>query len=176
MNKPSRPPSHAKVAVVFVWTRLQPVFGLPGEQDKLVEEVAAVNPNTVVVLNTSQPVALPWVGQGEGHSRDVVAGRRRRMVDGQPAARQSEPRGPAARHLGQEPGRLSRHRSQASRALQEDRPTRKRTYSEGVQRRLSLVRQGKHRAALRLRARPELHQLRLLGPQGGQSAPTADST
>jgi beta-glucosidase len=51
----------AKVAVVFVWTRLQPVFGLPGDQDKLVEEIAAVNPNTVVVLNTSQPVALPWV-------------------------------------------------------------------------------------------------------------------
>ncbi|HXR39508.1 MAG TPA: glycoside hydrolase family 3 C-terminal domain-containing protein, partial [Terracidiphilus sp.] len=51
----------AKVAVVFVWTRLSPVFGLPGEQNKLVEEVAAVNPNTVVVLNTSQPVALPWL-------------------------------------------------------------------------------------------------------------------
>ena len=50
----------AKIAVVFVWTRLNPVFGLPGDQDKLVEEVAAVNPNTVVVLNTSQPVALPW--------------------------------------------------------------------------------------------------------------------
>jgi beta-glucosidase len=53
----------AKVAVVFVWTRLTPVFGLPGEQNKLVEEVAAVNPNTIVVLNTSQPVALPWVNK-----------------------------------------------------------------------------------------------------------------
>ena len=52
---------HAKVAVVFLWTRLEPVFGLPGEQDKLVDDIAAVNPNTVVVLNTSQPVALPWV-------------------------------------------------------------------------------------------------------------------
>jgi beta-glucosidase len=52
---------NAKTAVVFVWTRLNPTFGLPGEQDKLVEEVAAVNPNTIVVLNTSQPVALPWV-------------------------------------------------------------------------------------------------------------------
>ena len=52
---------NAKVAVVFVWARINPVFGLPGEQNKLVEEVAAVNPNTVVVLNTSQPVALPWV-------------------------------------------------------------------------------------------------------------------
>jgi beta-glucosidase len=51
----------AKVAVVFLWTRLEPVFGLPGEQNKLVEEIAAVNPNTIVVLNTSQPVALPWI-------------------------------------------------------------------------------------------------------------------
>ena len=56
----------AKVAVVFAWTRLQPVFGLPGDQDKLIEEIAAVNPNTVVVLNTSQPVALPWVDKVKG--------------------------------------------------------------------------------------------------------------
>ena len=54
---------NAKTAVVFLWTRLEPVFGLPGEQNKLVEEIAAVNPNTVVVLNTSQPVAMPWVGK-----------------------------------------------------------------------------------------------------------------
>jgi beta-glucosidase len=52
---------NAKVAVVFLWTRLEPVFGLPGDQDKLVDDVAAVNPNTIVVLNTSQPVALPWI-------------------------------------------------------------------------------------------------------------------
>jgi beta-glucosidase len=56
----------AKVAVVFLWTRLSPVFGLPGDQDKLVEDIAAVNPNTVVVLNTSQPVALPWVDKVKG--------------------------------------------------------------------------------------------------------------
>jgi beta-glucosidase len=56
----------ATTAVVFVWTRLTPVFGLPGDQDKLVEEVAAANPNTVVVLNTSQPVALPWVDKVKG--------------------------------------------------------------------------------------------------------------
>ena len=51
----------AKTAVVFLWTRGKPYFGLPGEQDRLVEEIAAVNPNTVVVLNTSQPVAMPWL-------------------------------------------------------------------------------------------------------------------
>jgi beta-glucosidase len=53
--------SHARIAVVFVWARRTPAFALPGEQDQLVEEISAVNPNTIVVLNTSQPVALPWV-------------------------------------------------------------------------------------------------------------------
>jgi len=51
----------SKTAVVFVWTRGKPAFALPGDQDKLIEEIAAVNPNTIVVLNTSQPVALPWL-------------------------------------------------------------------------------------------------------------------
>ncbi|HUO35928.1 MAG TPA: glycoside hydrolase family 3 C-terminal domain-containing protein [Candidatus Acidoferrum sp.] len=53
----------AKTAVVFVWTRGKPDFALPGDQDQLVEQVAAVNPNTIVVLNTSQPVAMPWLGK-----------------------------------------------------------------------------------------------------------------
>ena len=51
----------AKTAVVFVWTRGNPTFGLPGNQDKLIEEVASVNPNTIVVLNVSQPIAMPWL-------------------------------------------------------------------------------------------------------------------
>jgi beta-glucosidase len=53
----------SKVAVVFAWTRDKPHFLLPGDQDRLIEEIAAVNPNTVVVLNTSQPVAMPWIGK-----------------------------------------------------------------------------------------------------------------
>ncbi len=56
----------AHTAVVFLWTRDKPKFYLPGDQDKLVEEIAAVNPNTVVVLNTSQPVAMPWLGKVKG--------------------------------------------------------------------------------------------------------------
>ena len=39
---------------------------LPGDQDALIEAVAAVNPRTVVVLNTGGPVLTPW--------RDRVAG------------------------------------------------------------------------------------------------------
>jgi beta-glucosidase len=51
----------SKVAVVFAWSRNRPAFGLPGEQDRLIAEVAAVNPNTIVVLNTGQAVAMPWL-------------------------------------------------------------------------------------------------------------------
>jgi beta-glucosidase len=51
----------AKTAVVFAWSRGRPVFKLPGNQDQLISDVAAVNPNTVVVLNVSQPVAMPWL-------------------------------------------------------------------------------------------------------------------
>jgi len=57
---------NAKTAVVFVWTRDKPHFELPGDQNKLIEEIAAVNPNTVVVLNTSQPVAMPWIDRVKG--------------------------------------------------------------------------------------------------------------
>jgi beta-glucosidase len=54
----------AKKAVVFAWGRDQPeVFRLPGEEDQLIRDVAAVNPNTIVVLNTSFPVAMPWLSQ-----------------------------------------------------------------------------------------------------------------
>jgi beta-glucosidase len=56
----------AKTAVVFAWTHGKPDFALPGEQDKLIEEIAAVNPNTIVVLNVSQPVALPWLDKVKG--------------------------------------------------------------------------------------------------------------
>ena len=56
----------ANTAVVFVWTRGKPDFGLPGEQDKLIEEVAAVNPNTIVVLNVSQSIAMPWIDRVKG--------------------------------------------------------------------------------------------------------------
>ena len=39
---------------------------LPDGQDQLIEDVAAVNPDTIVVLNTSDPVAMPWLGQVKG--------------------------------------------------------------------------------------------------------------
>ena len=38
-------------------------LGLPGHQDALVSAVAAVNPNTIVVLNTGSPVTMPWLDE-----------------------------------------------------------------------------------------------------------------
>ena len=51
----------SKTAIVFVWGRGQPDFDLPGDQDKLIEDIAAVNSNTLVVMNVSQPAALHWL-------------------------------------------------------------------------------------------------------------------
>ena len=38
-------------------------MALPGAQDDLARAVLAANPNTVVVLNTGSPFALPWIDQ-----------------------------------------------------------------------------------------------------------------
>jgi len=63
-------------------------LALPGRQDALVEEVAAVCPRTVVVVNSGMPVLMPWAervgailqvwfpGQEFGHAlADVLTGR-----------------------------------------------------------------------------------------------------
>jgi beta-glucosidase len=56
----------ADVAIVFCGEQLgegmdKQSLNLPGDQDDLIEAVAAQNPHTVVVLNTSTPVAMPWL-------------------------------------------------------------------------------------------------------------------
>ncbi|MFJ7269081.1 beta-glucosidase H [Streptomyces sp. NPDC099050] len=38
---------------------------LPGDQNQLISAVAAVNPRTIVVLNTDGPVAMPWLDDVE---------------------------------------------------------------------------------------------------------------
>ncbi len=56
------------IAVVFVqqWLREgsdAPDLSLPGDQDALIAAVAAANPHTVVVLETGDPVVMPWLSQ-----------------------------------------------------------------------------------------------------------------
>jgi beta-glucosidase len=58
----------SQVAVVFASdfaaeTFDRPSLSLPGDQDALIAAVAAANPHTVVVLNTSGPVLMPWLHQ-----------------------------------------------------------------------------------------------------------------
>jgi beta-glucosidase len=53
----------AKTAIVFVWGQGDPRFHLASDQNKLVEEITAANPNTIVVLNVCQPVELPWLNK-----------------------------------------------------------------------------------------------------------------
>lgn len=53
----------AKKVVVFAWARDLPDYGLPGNQDQLISAIAKINPNTIVVLNNCQPIALPWLNQ-----------------------------------------------------------------------------------------------------------------
>jgi beta-glucosidase len=60
---------HSDVAIVFAgltdeWEsegsdRLN--MELPGDQVRLIEEVAAANPNTIVVLNTGSPISMSWL-------------------------------------------------------------------------------------------------------------------
>jgi beta-glucosidase len=57
--------ARSEVAVVFVSKYESegfdsPDLSLPSGQDALVEAVAAANPNTIVVLETGNPIAMPW--------------------------------------------------------------------------------------------------------------------
>lgn len=61
----------ARIAIVFVHQHMMegmdvPSLKLPGNQDELVEAVAAANPRTIVVLETGGPVQMPWVHQVAG--------------------------------------------------------------------------------------------------------------
>ncbi len=55
----------AKTAVVFAWDTGSGDLStpLPDSQDQLITDVAAVNPNTVVVLQSNQPIAMPWLSK-----------------------------------------------------------------------------------------------------------------
>lgn len=58
--------AHAEVAIVFATQHQMegfdvPDLNLPFGQDGLVAAVAAANPHTIVVLETGNPVAMPWL-------------------------------------------------------------------------------------------------------------------
>ncbi len=66
--------ARADVALVFVglngdWESEghdRPNMELVGQQVALIEQVAAANPNTVVVIQTGSPIAMPWLDKAAG--------------------------------------------------------------------------------------------------------------
>jgi beta-glucosidase len=61
----------ADVAIVFAYQWESEGFDLPTldlapEQNKLIDAVAAANPNTVVVLETGSPATMPWIDKVAG--------------------------------------------------------------------------------------------------------------
>ena len=49
---------------------------LPSEQNDMITRVAAVNPRTIVVLNTHGAMTMPWIDQVEGVLEAWYGGRR----------------------------------------------------------------------------------------------------
>ncbi len=71
----------ADVAIVFAhqWEAEGmdlPTLSLPNHQDALIAQVAAANPNTIVVLETGGPVTMPWINQVRGVVEAWFAGSR----------------------------------------------------------------------------------------------------
>ena len=61
----------ANVAIVFAYQWESegndlPTLNLAADQNKLIEAVAAANPNTVVVLETGGPATMPWIDKVTG--------------------------------------------------------------------------------------------------------------
>jgi beta-glucosidase len=59
---------HSDVAIVFALRHESegfdsPDLSLPFGQDALIDAVASANPNTIVVLETGNPIAMPWGGK-----------------------------------------------------------------------------------------------------------------
>jgi beta-glucosidase len=71
----------ADLAIVFVYQPSTegadvPAMALPLGQDDLIEAVAAANPNTIVVLQTGNPVRMPWAGKVKGILQAWYAGQK----------------------------------------------------------------------------------------------------
>jgi beta-glucosidase len=88
----------AAATVVFAQSAGSLAGPLPDGQDQLIEDVAAVNPDTIVVLSTPGPLAMPWLGAVKSRPGNVVPGRGRGRYRERPA-RPGRPGRPASRHL-----------------------------------------------------------------------------
>ena len=75
----ARSAAGARTAVVFAGdydseSFDQPTLSLPGDENALIDAVAAANPRTVVVLDTGGPVLMPWLHRVAGVIEDWFPG------------------------------------------------------------------------------------------------------
>jgi beta-glucosidase len=108
-------------------------LSLPNRQDALVEAVAAANPNTIVVLETGNPVLMPWLdsvravveawypGQKGGEAiADVLTGAVNpsgRLPITFPASEAQNPRGPLS-GLGEEDGSVIKNQQDVNEVVE----------------------------------------------------------
>ena len=149
----------SKFAVVFAWSRNRPFFGLPGDQDRLIAEVAAVNKNTIVVLNTGQPVAMPWLKDVRAVLEMWYTGDEGGWAAANLLTGKVSPAGRSAYHLAAAPRRWAGERPGASRSDRRSGRGRRTTVRRRHPHRLSLVRPRADRPAVPVRLRALVHAL-----------------
>jgi beta-glucosidase len=71
LNAAAKLARNSDLVIVFAWQWESegmdlPNLGLPDNQDALIEQVAAANPHTVVVLESGTAVTMPWIGKVAG--------------------------------------------------------------------------------------------------------------
>ena len=149
-------------------------LALPGRQDELVRRVAAVNSKTIVVVNSGMPVLMPWAEQVAAILYAWLPGQAFGDGAGGRAAGRRRARRPAAGHVARRGGGLPGAARGAGRA----RGARLR---RGAADRVPRLRQARHDAEIRVRARARLHHLglrvgRLPGgaARGGRSGADGD--
>ena len=106
----------------------RPSLELPGDQNRLIEAVAAANPRTVVVLHTAGPVLMPWLSRVAGVLEAWYPGQRSGAAIAATLFGKSDPSG----HL---PVTFPRTASQGPRPPPQRYPrawTTSRHYSEGI--------------------------------------------
>ena len=136
-----------------------PDLSLPWGQDAVIEAVAAANPNTIVVLETGNPVAMPWRDGVKAIVAGVVSGAGRRPGDrrGPHRARSIRRAGCRSRSRPTSPRRRGPSCPASARRGARRPPS---TTTKAPKSAIAGSRRQAHTAAVRLRARPQLHDLR----------------
>ena len=131
----------------------RPSLALSGNQDALVEAVAAANPHTVVVVKSGGPVLMPWADQVPAIVEAWYPGEEDGNVVAAVLFGDVNPSGKLPISFPQgERRRAGAHAAAVPRRQRNGRLFR------GIAGRLPVVRRAEHRAAVPVRVRPVVHE------------------